>query len=158
MADLFGNAKIYSLSLHQPFASLMRHGKIETRTWRTKVRGLVLLHSTKTILKPFELSGYSHPWQVEKIEYILKGDKSKNLYGYAVAFGELVDCRPMKKSDEDRCFVKYHSDLFCHVYENVQVLNPFEYKAPIGTRKWGIVSDQNVLEKLRLQGIDIFNQ
>jgi hypothetical protein len=39
----FLNQEIRALTWKEPYASLMLHGKIETRTWYTKYRGLVLI-------------------------------------------------------------------------------------------------------------------
>ena len=44
--------KIKAITLHQPFASLVAWGEktIETRSWSTKHRGLLAIHSAKKIL------------------------------------------------------------------------------------------------------------
>lgn len=52
MSDLFGNEKIRTLGLYQPYASLMLHGKIETRWVEDGKKppfpiGKYLIYSTK---------------------------------------------------------------------------------------------------------------
>jgi hypothetical protein len=43
--------KLMALSWKQPYAELMLHGKIETRTWQTKYRGWVMVCASK---QPYE--------------------------------------------------------------------------------------------------------
>lgn len=64
--------------------------------------------------------------------------------GYAIAIGKLIDCRPMTKDDEEKCFVKYSPNLFCHVYENVRPIKPIIWK---GVQGWKIVSF-DIIEKI----------
>lgn len=64
------------LSIKEPYASLILNGKktIETRTWKTKHRGLILLHASQN-------------------------PKSK-ISGNIFAMAKIVDCKPMIKDDE----------------------------------------------------------
>ena len=48
--------------------------------------------------------------------------------GKAIAIGRLVHCRPMLPEDEDKCFVKYNPDLFCHIYEDVRPIEPISWR------------------------------
>jgi hypothetical protein len=64
-------------------------------------------------------------------------NENPNYEGKAIAIGRLTDCRPMKLEDEDKCFVQYCPDLFCHIYENVQAIKPFPWK---GSQGWKEVS------------------
>jgi hypothetical protein len=59
--------------------------------------------------------------------------------GKAIAIGRLIDCRPMRKEDEDKCFVQFFPDLFCHVYTDVQAIKPFPWK---GKQGWSEVSPE----------------
>lgn len=124
MKNLFGEEDILALSLKQPYADLMLKGKIETRTWSTSYRGLVLICAS---LQPYNFShlmGISGEWQMDRMQKILSplmldngNSKRRNFYldnwrdlfqkGVAIAVGRLVDCRLMTKEDEDKCFVKY---------------------------------------------------
>jgi hypothetical protein len=131
------NNKLRALSWKEPFGSLMLHGKIETRTWPTKIRGQVLIC---TSLQPY------NALQVRSITGSELFDKISKLVGYndricghAIAIGNLVDCRPMKEEDEGKCFVKYYPGLYCHVYENVYPIIPLPWKGRLG---WGEVPEE----------------
>ena len=129
--------KLLALSWKQPFAELMLYGKIETRVWKTNYRGWVLICASKkgfNFNQVFDIAGGK---QCQRITTILgrNNDHWYNLYrsGIAIAIGRLIDCRPMTKTDEDKCFVQYYADLFCHIYDNVQAINPFIWK---GSQGW----------------------
>ena len=136
MKDLFGNQKIMALSWKEPYASLMLHGKIETRTWNTNYRGLVLICASKKTYNDQQvrdISGWNNYERIfVKLDYYLDNHITDYL-GKAIAIGELVDSRPMRKEDEDLSFVQFYPDLFCHVYKNVQPIKPFDWK---GTQGW----------------------
>lgn len=151
MTDLFGNKEMKALSWKEPFATLMLHGKIETRTWPTDYRGLVLICASKakyTVSKLEEIVDNS-PLLLYSICKVL----SENHYdscGNAIAVGNLVDCRTMQPEDESACFVKYkepwteekklkdgrikvvHKRLWCHVYENVRDIEPIPFIGQLG--------------------------
>lgn len=134
----------------------MLHGKIETRVWDTKYRGLVLICASKV---PYNydqtkyISGYD---QYLRIYDTLKLGGAKGLwptFSKAIAIGRLVDSRFILKSDEDKCFVEYHEPwlhtskktgkkswkrLWCHVYEDVQPIEPFNH---FGTQGWSTIPD-----------------
>lgn len=122
----FENKEIKALFWKQPYANLMLHDKIETRTWKTKYRGLVLICSS---LKPYRNIDF---------EDIIKFDINNILYnediklGYAIAIGELVDCRLMTIEDEKKCYTTYRQGLYCHVYDNVRPILPFKIKGSLG--------------------------
>jgi hypothetical protein len=123
--------KLLALSWKQPFASLMLHGKIETRKWATNYRGWVLICATKVpyhIEQLFEIAG---PIQYDRIWATLDPDEQED--GVALAIGRLVDCRPMSPVDEDKCFVQYYPGLFCHTYEDVSPIVPMPWK---GSQGW----------------------
>lgn len=144
--DIFGNIEVRALSWKQPFASLMLHGKIETRTWNTKYRGLVLICASKAPYSESQLMDLSD-WQCVRITKALKGTDYYKSYplGKAIAIGRLVDCRPMKKEDEEKCYVKYRSDLYCHIYEDVKAIAPFEWKGSQGWKKL----EQETINKIK---------
>lgn len=151
--------KIMALSWKEPFATLMLHGKIETRTWNTNYRGLVLICASQT---PY----------AEKVVRAICGDRLVNSikelferlniclhHGQAIAVGRLVDSRPMTLEDEDKCFVQYRpawkdtkkskdgslryvtKRLYCHVYEDVRKIKPFPWK---GCQGWKKVDQQTI--------------
>lgn len=137
-----------ALSWKQPYASLMLHGKIETRRWSTAYRGWVLICASKTPYSTdqvFNITG-----DIPLLSTVLKfrpGYCIKDMVlGKAIAIGRLVDCRPMQPEDAEKAFVEYYSDLFCHVYEDVQSIMPIPWK---GTQGWKEVS-MEVKEQISL--------
>lgn len=154
MIDLFGEQPeiIRALSWKQPYAELMFHGKIETRTWNTNYRGLVLICASKTSYHRDQVINISGTDQLKRIEAVLGRpfsykDKAFNP-GYAVGIGELVDCRLMRPEDEDLCFVEYRDilyeaeayqqskPLYCHIYKNVRRITPIPWT---GSQGWKTV-------------------
>lgn len=136
MIDLFDEEEIRALSWKEPFGSLMLYGKIETRVWPTKYRGKVLICTSKTSYKTQQVINISGKDQFRRIMRTLEGQgESLHKYrGYAIAIGDLADCRRMKPEDENNCFVEYHPDLWCHVYANVKKIQPFPWKGSQGWR------------------------
>jgi len=126
---------IRALWWKQPFGSLMLHDKIETRTWYTSYRGLVLICTSKASYSQQTVESISGPVQFKRLINELKNDETLDFEGYAIAVGRLVDCRPMVKADEDKTFVAYNPDLYCHIYEDVTPIKPFEIKGCQGWKK-----------------------
>lgn len=127
---------ILALSWKQPFASLMLHGKIETRTWSTKYRGYVLICASKksyTVNEIFNICGGVQYYRIINTLGTDRFDNTNN--GYAIAIGKLTDCRPMEKEDEDKCFVIHNPNLWCHIYEDVKPIQPFPFKGHQGWTK-----------------------
>jgi hypothetical protein len=135
-----------ALSWKQPFASLMLHGKIETRTWPTKYRGLVLICASQIPYPANKVYSICGEKQWDRIIKMISDKElllSTKLQGHAIATGNLVDCRPMQPSDEDACFVRYHPDLYCHIYTNIQPITPFPFK---GKQGWTILTQSQINE------------
>ena len=129
---------IQALSWKEPYGSLMLHGKIETRTWPTKYRGLVLICASKAPYPSNTVKSISGIHQFGRIIETLHGDTMNTKYprsGVAFAIGYLMDCRPMQKSDENHCYVEYYPDLFCHIYRDVKPIEEFAWKGSQGWRK-----------------------
>jgi len=131
-----------ALTWKQPFASLMLHGKIETRTWKANVRGTVLICASKVPYNLNQVLDISGDYQLTRIMNTLALPDPGNFgdlnCGYAIAMGDLIDCRPMKPTDEDDCFVQYNPDLWCHIYEDVRAIIPIPFK---GKQGWSEVYD-----------------
>lgn len=146
--DIF-NEEIRALSWKEPFASLMLHGKIETRTWDTKYQGLVLICASKIMYGQFDVQDICGRTQFERIfsidEMRKKAEQGFIHRGAAIAIGRLVASRPMRpgREDEDKCFVKYNGALWCHHYEDVQAIEPFSWK---GSQGWKKLTDQDKLK------------
>lgn len=132
--------EIKALFWKQPYANLMLHGKIETRTWNTNYRGLVLICASKIPYTNHQVKLISDINQV----YNTLGNETIKL-GCAIAVGKLVDCRLMQPDDEEKCFVKYSPNLYCHIYEDVKAIEPFELKGQMG---WMNITD-DILNKIK---------
>lgn len=138
MTDLFGDNEMRALWWKEPFASLMLYGKIETRTWSTDYRGLVLICASKKAYSPTEVLRIARDHQYNRIRSLLlpEGEHLMNVnMGHAIAVGELVDCRMMREEDQDKCFVEWNSDLYCHVYKDVRAIDPFMFPGQQGWKK-----------------------
>lgn len=128
--------KMLALSWKEPYGSLMLHGKIETRTWKTNYRGWVLICASKVpynLQQILNISGTNIERRIYiELDYHLDGHITDNL-GKAIAIGKLIDCKPMTKEDEDKCFVEYHPGLWCHIYDHVQAITP---RIWVGQQGW----------------------
>lgn len=133
--------KIMALSWKEPYATLMLHGKIETRTWNTNYRGLVLICASKVTYTKSTVIGISGESQFNRLSNILTEDTSYPRLSIAIAVGYLMDCRPMKKSDENSCYVQYYPDLFCHIYKDVKPIHTFPWK---GTQGWKQLTEEDI--------------
>jgi hypothetical protein len=144
------SSEVRALSWKQPYAYLMLHGKVETRAWPTKYRGLVLICSSKKMYTQDEVYDLSKIIQLNRIvEKVMYEDLP---LGCAFAIARLVDCRPMTAADEDLTYVKYREPwtvtrkgkygqlrifqcrLWCHIYEDVTPIRPFTYRGAQGWR------------------------
>lgn len=100
-----------ALSIKQPWASMIARGEktIETRTWRTKYRGPLLIVSSK---KP-----------------AIKGLPA----GMAMVVVDLVDCRPMTRgADEEAARCDVYPGAHAWVLENVREIPSFPVKGCLG--------------------------
>jgi len=133
--------RLLALSWKEPYGGLMLLDKIETRSWYTSYRGLVMICCSKAGFSHQQIYNISGEIQFERIIGALsKLDRtiySEN-FGKAIAVARLIQCRPMTKQDEDACFVQYFPDLLCHVYKHITPIVPFPWK---GTQGWKEVND-----------------
>lgn len=142
----YPDQKLMALSWKQPYAGLMLHGKIETRTWPTKYRGWVLICASKKAYSLGEELTISGTEQQTRISMIQSRQELNLQTGVAIAIGFLVDCHPMAKGSEPGCFVQYKPGLWCHVYTHVQPIEPFEWK---GSQGWKEVP-QEVKDRIKI--------
>lgn len=153
-----------ALSWKEPFGSLMLHGKIETRTWRTDVHGPILICCSKKAYDFPTVMNISGEDQYKRIIEKLyptikrfKNEWSKN-NGMAIAIGTLVGCKRMVefhglKFIEDACFVQAYPNLWCHLYENVIALpEPFPVKGQMG-----FFNVPDYQEKLQIHLLEWYN-
>ncbi len=95
------------LSIREPWASMILNGEktIETRTWNTHHRGLILLCACK---KPVS-----------------------EISGKAFAIAKIVDCKEMVKADElNACCEVYHRAKSWFL-EDVKPIPPFDVKGQL---------------------------
>lgn len=139
---------VKALTWKQPYAELMLHGKLETRTWATPYRGIVLLCAG--------VNAYSlkHLEQVAgSLELLNDIMNTHNAWlghehiGHAFAVGRLVDCRPMQKEDEPKAWVGYRNGLYVHEYQDVTPIKPFPWRGALGWRT--LTEDQRRLITLQ---------
>ena len=156
-----------ALSWKQPFASLMLHGKVETRVWDTKYRGWVLICASKApypVLEFADIVGDQGKRVIETLgleivkargNYKFFLDKDKMPLAKAIAIGRLVSSKKMdgfafvrgldqpnitySEMIERKTFVKYNADLWCHSYADVQPIVPFEWH---GSQGWRTVDEE----------------
>jgi hypothetical protein len=97
-----------AISIKQPWANLIASGKktIETRLWRTEYRGPLLIVSSK----------------------------APNIApaGYALAIAEMVDCRPMTKSDEVAACCASYPGAFSWVMSSIRRIEIFPVRGKLG--------------------------
>lgn len=129
--DDLTNQYIRALNWREPFASLMLRGKIETRTWATDYRGLVLICASQKPYSEGDIIGLSG----EVLTQYILGYGLKEQPGMAIGLGELIHCRRMQPQDQQQCYVKYSADQYCHVYANVRPIEPFPWKGRLGWQK-----------------------
>ncbi|MFA5403311.1 MAG: hypothetical protein WC358_00080 [Ignavibacteria bacterium] len=136
--------KIMALSWKEPYGTLMLHGKIETRSWKTNYRGLVLICASKksyNIDSVFDISN-----NIDIINRVVPVyDKYPLTEGKAIAIGKLIECRPMKEEDEKKAFVKYYPDLFSWIFEDVKAIEPFAWKGSLGFRELTFEEKQKII-------------
>lgn len=125
-----------ALTFRQPFAELMFYGKIETRTHKTNYRGLVLICAGKSIFTKQQFVTLCGN-QYERVNGIFQANKKDimDFMGMAIGVAELVNCRPMTKEDEQKCFVQHEDNRYCWIFENVRRIKPFPFKGNLGLRK-----------------------
>lgn len=97
-----------ALSVKQPWANRIAVGTkwIETRHWRTDYRDEILIVSTKRpAIEPA---------------------------GFALAVAELVDCRPMKRSDTEAALCAFDPALFSWTLADIRRIRPFPIIGRLG--------------------------
>lgn len=126
------NSNIRGLAWWQPFGTLMLHGKIETRHWPTRYRGLILICTTKKAWKDqpakFRDLITTFKQHEEAIDQKLQLESLQDyptfhLNGFAIAVGTLADCRKVKLNDNT--YFAHTPGLYAHVYKNIKRIEPF---------------------------------
>jgi hypothetical protein len=131
---------IRSLCWKEPFGSLMLppYNKVETRTWKTNVRGLVLI----VLSQPY------NPAQIVELCGLNQGALiTRTLTGHdgfmkscAIGIGRLADCRHLR--EDDKHFLEWTPSLgerYAHIYEDVYRIETIPMK---GHQGWRFVPDE----------------
>lgn len=79
---------------------------IETRRWPTKYRGPLLIVSSRSPNVPPA--------------------------GCAIATANLVDCRPMNRSDENLARCSFYDGAYAWILDNVRRITPFPVRGQLG--------------------------
>lgn len=97
-----------ALSIKQPWVNLIMSGKktIETRTWNTNLRGVILIHAS---MKPIG------EW----------------VSGAIIGAVEIIDCRPMTKADEGKACCDFRPELKAWVFGSA-----CKFEKPIEIKGW----------------------
>lgn len=152
---------IRGLSWKAPFARMMLppFNKVETRSWPTKIRGLVLICESKkgySNLEALRIMGpenNSRVFGVENKYNVSREDLFHGNSGYAIGIGILTSCCPAieldpqeiydwdmrKKHFEEKTFCIFHHDLFALSFSEVTPIVPFKFS---GAHKWKTVTEQ----------------
>lgn len=107
-----------ALSLKQPYASWVAEGKktIETRTWRTKYRGALLICSSKAFHEDFDSTD-------PHVKFLP--------LGMALATVNLLDCRPMVEGDEEAACCELYDGAYAWILTGVKRITPFPVKGQL---------------------------
>jgi hypothetical protein len=99
---------VKALSIKQPWANLIAAGEktIETRSWATDYRGPILIVSSRS----------------PKIEPA----------GFALAIADLVNCRPMTRSDEPAARCGLYPNAHSWVLQNIRKIPLFPVRGKLG--------------------------
>lgn len=138
---------IRTLGLYQPFASLMLHGKIETRLIEVGKKppfkeGKYIIYSTKKKYSSEEVYNIAGALQQARIDHSLSHEPTKYNIQQAICIGDLVEVRPMAETDEDSAFVQYHGIIkklvpdrgmvpykqWCLIFRDMKRIVPFDFK------------------------------
>jgi len=103
-----GENRMKALSIKEPWATFILEGTktIETRTWKTKYRGKVLLCASKT--------------------------PNSDISGKAFATATIIDCDDMIKGDEKFACCEMYPKAQSWFLDDVKPIKPFEVKGQLG--------------------------
>lgn len=115
-----------ALSIRQPWAELIASGvkTIETRTWKTKYRGDILICASKKIDGAAESAFKGTVFQFEL--------RPSDL-GVATCIASLIDCRRMNMDDAKAALCNPpDAGAYAWVLEDVKRIEPFQIKGQLG--------------------------
>ena len=146
--DLQRGFTVKALSWKEPYGSLMLppYNKIETRTWDTSYRGLVLICCSKKQYSADQVINISGNNQFARIAAVMMSGELKTNDGMAIAIGRLIDCRLMGSNDTEKTFTLWYPHTYCHVYTDVTPIVPFPWK---GSQGWRTVP-KSIIDQIKL--------
>lgn len=108
-----------ALSIKQPWAWLIAsgHKTIETRIWSSNYRGELLIVASKGKMTKVMKESFNeqYPGKIDEI-----------LYGKALATCKVIDCRPMKVTDELDACCDIYPKAVSWVLSDVKKIEPFD--------------------------------
>lgn len=119
------------LSIREPYATLIKNKTkyIETRSWKTKYRGDIIIHSCKC---KFPIK--------EKIKALV--NKEELQYGYMICIAELIDCIYIDEEYAKKLEKENYKNFLCGDYtigryawvlKNIRkIKNPIEISGQLG--------------------------
>lgn len=132
------------ISLLEPWGSLIKENvkNIETRSWKTKYRGELYIHTSKRQLTKKNLEDYQEHLS------LLKDTDFK--YGYIIAKCKLVDCvymteefiKNVEKNHNEYISGEYAIGRYAWIFEDIEPLtNPIPAKGKLGI--WNYLDNMN---------------
>ena len=96
------------LTIKEPWATMIKEGlkTIETRTWKTKYRGKIFLHASKS--------------------------QKSNISGKIFATAEIIDCRKMNKEDEKAACCEIYPNAHSWFLDKITKIEPIKAKGKLG--------------------------
>jgi len=136
---------IRTLGLYQPYASLMLHGKIESRWVENGKKppfplGTYLIYSTKKEYTVEEFRRLSGQWH-QKARNIISREETSTLTGHALALGELTQVKKLTQEEKSLAYIDFDIDenndiqpytLWGLHFTDVRRIKPFLFKGKQG--------------------------
>lgn len=131
------------LSIREPYATLIANKTkyIETRSWKTKYRGDIIIHSCKGV----------YPIK-EKIQHLV--DKKNLKYGYMLCIATIVDCvyidekyaKKIKSENIDNYLCgDYTPGRYAWILDNIRIIKePIEISGKLGLWNYETKIDINI--------------
>jgi activating signal cointegrator 1 len=137
---------VKALTLTQPWATLVAIGakRIETRSWPTKYRGPLAIHSAKTLTEDDFYLIRTRPF-FTALESILDLNDERNVYGLpfgcVVAICELIRCWKISKyeaiPEPEHSFGDYTPGRYAWLLADVKLLpSPIPARGMLGLWDW----------------------
>lgn len=136
-----------AITILEPWASLIACGakKIETRSWKTKYRGKIVIHAAKAIQDKLMDMAAAEPFKsaLAKNTGCMKDNKTGLLFnpGHVIAIADLVDCVEINEShihylvlglengkSNEYVFGDFIVGRYAWILENVQRIEPVPAK------------------------------